>query len=380
MNKIIQQIKTGQRSNLKNEKFSLTETAQTTIFKFLEENQKIIKNIIMKLLCTTFLEIRELMSIQSILTFRDVKRTMQFFILFFTKLIKVYLINHLSANIPKDILVNEILPQSIVLSIMISIVYRFSDETRIETIDGNISNSKEEEKIILSRCAKFGLNLTFSKNKTYFAANIRTALLQKLMKINWEFPFKSPKDWETIVESYAWIKCMKYVYCNEIDKTYIFKNKTLMRNLFSISSCYSACKNDKDSVIPLLIIGESGTSKTLAIQLFTEYKQKKNKENNKFISTTYLSTRFSESEGINAMFMLDNENSQAICVIDELGLLNLNETQPLNFLHYYFDKGIKMETALATEYKYVPVMSIATSKYSVDYSIINNQQSNYIIR
>lgn len=263
---------------------------------------------------------------------------------------------------------------------MISIVYRFSDETRIETIDGNISNSKEEEKIILSRCAKFGLNLTFWKNKTYFAANIRTALLQKLMKINWEFPFKSPKDWETIVESYAWIKCMKYVYCNEIDKTYIFKNKTLMRNLFSISSCYSACKNDKDSVILLLIIGESGTSKTLAIQLFTEYKQKKNKENNKFISTTYLSTRFSESEGINAMFMLDNKNSQAICVIDELGLLNLNETQPLNFLHYYFDKGIKMETALATEYKYVPVMSIATSKYSVDYSIINNQQSNYIIR
>lgn len=105
MNKIIQQIKTGQRSNLKNEKFSLTETAQTTIFKFLEENQKIIKNIIMKLLCTTFRDVkRELMSIQSILTFRDVKRTMQFFILFFTKLIKVYLINHLSANIPKDIL------------------------------------------------------------------------------------------------------------------------------------------------------------------------------------------------------------------------------------------------------------------------------------
>ena len=142
-------------------------------------NKNQILKIIHSYLCESFLEIRELMCLKSILSYRDVKRSMQFFILFFKKLVKVYLRKKGEPDITKDVLKQKIIPQSIVLSMMISIVFRFSNETKIKAVTDN----PEYEQNIKDRCEKFGLKREFSEDGSYFKISIRSALLKRLQKI-----------------------------------------------------------------------------------------------------------------------------------------------------------------------------------------------------
>ena len=358
-----------------------------TIKKF----KKNISIIIHKLLSIAFIEIRELMQLKSILSYRDVKRCMQFFIHFLRKLANVY-IGKDGQTITEDILIKKIIPQSIVLSMMISIVFRFSGKSKVDTSDGYLSTSVQSEEEILSRFHKFGLQIKFSNDRSYYSLDIRSTLLKKLTAEGvWLKPLKDPisnkrlpcikqpGDWIAILRNYSWLKCAKYVYDFENkdlnDNSSLFKLNTLLTHLFAISSCYSCSKNDKGSVIPCLIIGMPGTSKTLAIQKFIDYKSMKGNKKDNFFSSTYLSTRISEAEGLNshyrdcASFMLTHKDSAAVCVIDELGLANLNETRPLKLLHYYFDKGIMMNSE--KESTLVPVMSIASSNYALDFANMN---------
>ncbi|OHT13154.1 hypothetical protein TRFO_16819 [Tritrichomonas foetus] len=313
---------------------------------------------ILRLLVTSFSYIRSMMNLRSILSYRDVKRFMKHFHNFYLKLKRM---NKYPSH-------ERIISDSIILSIMLTIVYRFSSCTRItkeESSNPEISKEKIED-----ITKKF--NIIYTEYDSYYVLDIRHSLLQTLVKVEWEQKLEQTKsnDWHKLVIRYSWCRYYKY-----IENKDIFKFDSIMIHLFAIASCYSVSKHDEsNSHMPCLIIGMPGTSKTLAIQSFIRYKNSKG--NGNIFSTTYLSTRASESEGLNAHyqdcaeFKIVNQGSFTICIIDELGLANFNPTRPLKLLHYYFDKGVNMKNQDDMD-NLIPVFSIAASNYSLDFANMN---------
>lgn len=335
----------------------------------IDEYSEVTIKIISDLICESFICIRGLMLLRSILSYRDVKRFMMHFLNFFRKHIKKEKNNLDNQEKASEYIRKTAIPKSLIYSLMLSIVFRFSSHTRID-------NKEEEE--LKNRCENLNFDLIIKKEGEFLILDIFTSLINKLNQINWEVIEKPINQ--------KWIDIIINDFSDKIFTKYanisgIFKLKSLVIHLFAISSCYSVSKHfPNESIMPCLIIGMPGTSKTLAIQLFTNHKNQKNN----FFSTTYLSTRASEADGLNAhyrdcaMFMIENDDddkSLAICVIDELGLANLNETRPLKLLHYYFDKGISMKFNEVrneqNESKLIRVMSIAASNYALDFANMN---------
>jgi hypothetical protein len=93
--------------------------------------------------------------------------------------------------------------------------------------------------------------------------------------------------------------------------------------------------------------------------------------------STFVSTRGADADGLKshffdcAIFCYNVEHPLAICVIDELGLANLNQRLPLQLLHYYFDKGVPNTERWGQKIEYIWVLPFAASTSFPDYATIN---------
>lgn len=348
--------------------------------RFVIGQKKLITDIIFSLLSKSFIAIRELTQMKSILSYRDAKRCMQLFNHFIIKFNIVLKREEVEID---DIFIHKIIPWSIVLSIMISIVFRFSDKLEIETSDGFLSFSNEEEEEILKRFEKYDVDINFSKDRRYVTLDIRSVLMKILNSSDWNGPIIKPNkdDWMNIVISYAWLKCTKYINYKEDDddddeNSPVLKTNSLMINLLAISACYSASKKEFDSTFPCILNGFPGSSKSTAIRLFTNYKYLKHNES--FCIKNYLSTRIFKPSGLKSNYeecaaaLMSSGNSLVFCTIDGFGLEFLNNSKNLAFLHSYLEEGVQMMSSENEgKTQTVPVLSLISSNYPIDYSSMN---------
>ena len=173
-----------------------------------------------------------------------------------------------------------------------------------------------------------------------------------------DFNNKVIQSFHDIVIDYTYNTCYKYFK----DPSY-FKLPSLIYHILALSLSFSYTKRHPDeSMIAVLFIGMPGTSKSLAIDLFSQSKPKL------FVST-YLTSASSETECLDAIYRdlaTYQEDNTILCTmafLDELGFGNFNPHRPTKALHYYFDIGVPIE-----EDKFIHVFSVGASNYSLDYA------------
>ncbi|OHT07287.1 hypothetical protein TRFO_24631 [Tritrichomonas foetus] len=318
-----------------------------------------ILKIISLCLIEAFLAVRNFMKIRAILSYRDVVRTAQFF----TAIVDYFYKkeeNEFNAN--KD----KIVAFSLSVSFYLTILCRFSQSVSIDETEANYNDLKD-------RIEKSKLPLSIpEKGSKVYVFNLRKAIFEKIIP-------KQPSkyaiftDWEMCTLTFSNMKCKKYLP----KKTDILLLPSLLIHLLALSLTISiSYKNMALPMIPCLLIGLPGVSKTKAIELFKKYYLKKHPK--KYFFTTYLCSRSSESEGLLSQFlngaafimMSNNHESKAIVILDEVGMASLNPNHPLKMLHYLCEKGVNYGENDESP-KYQRVIPIQVSNYSLDFANMN---------
>lgn len=377
------------------------ETVRGIIYQYLEtwgdldpQKKRDVCELIWKLLIETMRFGRGFTGMKSVLSYRDVKRTLIHFRNIYRKLCKYHHLNPEDKTDTKQTL-ERVISDSIVLSVYLCLLCRFSTDTVIPGFEANgqlevnLKNVSSEQ--IRKRCQDYHVRLIEDKISKCFRVKTRDELERVLHQVEWPewLRMKSgfnPADpnskWNERFELYSYWKCQKYVMS---DKS-LFQFPALMEHLFVLHLCYSIERQPEfqtDSIMACLLLGPPGISKTKSIELFLDFKHRKAKEKKDkhghptkvFFSSTYLATRVADTESLNASYQdcalerytcqhtLDPRQVVAVCLIDELGLASVNPSRPLKLLHYYFDKGVPCATNSS-----IRVLSFCTSNYNPDMS------------
>jgi hypothetical protein len=234
------------------------------------------------LICEGFRFSRSFIKLRSVLSYRDVKRVLFHFYAFYHKL-------RSATNAVQR------LGDAIVLSISLCMIYRFSKCTRIPVRNGRIDCSdvtlSELRALCRSANVEMSQNRHIPKDAQFITLNIRDALVNRLRNAITRAAEGTPvptfpEDWCQRTLEYAWWKCSKYVGLH----LRLFRLPSIFIHLFALSACYSVSKMKEfqtESLMTCLLIGMPGTSKTRAIELFLEHKQKRK---DTVFASTFLST------------------------------------------------------------------------------------------
>ena len=345
-------------------------------------------NFLKDVFVTTFQFVRGFFGLKSVLSYRDVKRTLIHFRNFYRKNITFHRKKKREENITDEmegshdeLSVEKNIRDSVIVAVTLCLLCRFSTNTVIPEIF-----TPDEVERTQERCGEYGVEIQPDKQEHGYRINIRHTLEKRLRAVHWpEFlqtdGFVGPEQsWCDLFGQYAHFMCNKY-----IKETDMLQVPALMEHLFALKMCYSVerqCEFQTESIMPCLLIGPPGISKTKSLEIFLEYKHKRSAEKDKcFYSATYLASRVADTDSLNSTYQdcafykfqpsLDQNPSTSlkardivvICVIDELGLANVNPSRPLKLLHYYFDKGVPCSVN-----KYVRVMTFSTTNYEPDKS------------
>jgi hypothetical protein len=332
---------------------------------------KVLIDYFQKLICTGFGLARGFVGLPSILSYRDVKRILIHFQNFFLKLLK-------DGHRPIDPIW-----KAVIFSMTLCFIYRFSTCIRIpwkKSEDGNgvFDVPGVSHDTVVTRCREF--QLKFTPHETFATVDLRSAIAQQLQNIPSPYSFPKSLDWCKETLEYARTRSDKYL----THAGSLLRLPSVCIHLLALSSCFRISRRPEfqtESLMTCLLIGMPGTSKTRTIELFIQWKLSRTAKRDAaplFLST-FLSTRSADTDGLNAHFLdcaeyLWEENKRgtanAICVIDELGLANLNPSQLLKLLHYYFDKGVPTSQDPGAG-QFVRVLPFAASNYTPDYANMN---------
>ncbi|KAK8863691.1 hypothetical protein M9Y10_011381 [Tritrichomonas musculus] len=334
--------------------------------------------IMSSLIYKIFVSVRTFMGLRAVFSYRDVHRCITIFTYVFDFICKL-IQKESSDNIFKEEYRKKITSISIVVSIYISLISRFSRE--------KITLNKEIEK-------QFDVVKEFQKSDTFSMYELILKHIQNSKDLFENCKLIYFNNWEQVTILFAYAKCMKYI--NFVKENDIYPLPSLMLHLLILSLTISASFHDikenengaestgSSSFFTCLIIGMPGTSKSKAVEIYKSYHMnKKNKKHDYFI-TTYLCSRTSDSNSLlsqflnGARFLNDNNvvigqtqvaSKKAIVILEEVGLANYNPSRPLKILHPLCDKGVEITKDGST--KYCKIIPVQLSNYAIDFANMN---------
>jgi hypothetical protein len=356
-----------------------------------------IKTILCAYLCQGFRTVRTFTTMRPILSFRDVVRVTELF-----KWVFVCLSRHfpqspapestrgrVTRQSGSNALVSSLIDQTaraIVISVFLGFFLRFSAKLIVKDAQKFVKERKDELRRLLHRLDD--KHFKNNNSEIYFRRIVMDAVCSVTKtfrnnkvgsQISQSFP--DAGAWEREVVKFGFWKCYKYVQSSMIAKLPV-----LLYHLLLVKGAAYAFRHDSESsAMSVLLIGGPGMSKSLAANLFADYYTGRSTSEHDTLSvhmSQYLCSRSSEADGLIDQFRDAAEivlkgraekKKMRVCVLlDEIGLGNLNRTNPLKVMHAIQDKGVEIiPTSGQVNSEFVRLLIVETSNYALDFAIQN---------